>query len=208
VSGYKIQNKVKIALLGGSFNPIHLGHLNLADIVRCQLNLDRLYFVPAFISPFKPEITQVTPTQRLEMIELAIEENEHFSLLPWELEHKGPSYTIDTVFRSIQTFGLETKELGIIIGMDNLKDLQEWHRFSELCPLVTWIIAQRPNTGPLSIPQSWVNRWSFTWIEVENPKLEISSSSIRKQIHNGQPFRYLIPEKVYQYIVSGQLYGI
>lgn len=203
----RVKSPITTAFLGGSFNPIHIGHLTLADQVCNGLELKRIYFVPAYISPFKPEILQVSPSQRLEMIELAIQDNDKFSVLDWELESKSPSFTITTVIKAMETFSLKPKELGIVIGMDNVTDLEKWHRFSELCPLVTWIIALRPNSEKLTIPQYWINRWNFSWLQINNPKLEISSSYIREQIQNHHGYRYLLPPKVHHYILSHNLYG-
>lgn len=202
----RFEHQIKCALLGGSFNPIHIGHLHLAEVVVQTLSLETLFFVPAYISPLKPTITQVSPSQRLEMLQLALDRNSKLSLLDWELNQPGLSYTILTVEKALEQFNLLPKELGIIIGMDNLKDLENWHRFPDLCQLVTWIIADRPETGPLQIPSTWIQELDFAWEKVNNPQLQISSSYIRQQIATDGPYQYLLPQRVYDYILSHQIY--
>jgi nicotinate-nucleotide adenylyltransferase len=187
---------MKIGILGGTFNPIHIGHLILADEVREKLNLDKIIFIPTYIPPHKQNSNVAAALERLRMVKLAIRGNSHFGVSDIEIKRKGPSYTVDTVK------ALKKKSPGhvfyFIAGSDLLKYLDEWKDFSELLALVKFIVATRPGYPLEEIP-SYVKRVGIRAVDV-------SAFEIRQRIKEGKSFRYLVPEPVFEYIAKNKIY--
>ncbi|HEY4282156.1 MAG TPA: nicotinate-nucleotide adenylyltransferase [Chthoniobacterales bacterium] len=181
----------KIGIYGGTFDPIHHGHLILAREARERLDLETIIFVPAIVSPFKDApVTGVT--DRLEMLEAAIKGEPGFIIDPMELNRPPPSYTIDTV-ESIR--GRERDaELFYLLGQDNVSGLSRWHRFEDLQKLVRFIVLDR--TGEqASHPHFVVQR-----------KIDISATEIRKRVASNRSIHYLVPTAVEEIIHRRGLY--
>lgn len=195
---------MRLAMLGGSFNPIHIGHLLLADEVCHRLAYDMVLFVPVNLPPHKELADGATTEQRLEMVRLAIAGNSRFAVDTCELERGGISYTYDTISCLKETYAgqLEGK-IGLIMGDDLVDGFEEWGHYQELPELADIILARR-------ICWDGTVRKAFPYrhIELDNGILPVSSSQIRRAGNgDGGSWRYLVPESVSQYIIQGNLYG-
>jgi nicotinate-nucleotide adenylyltransferase len=187
---------MKIGILGGTFNPIHIGHLILAEEAREKLGLDKISFVPTFLPPHK-ENADVAPAQeRYAMIKLAIEGNAHFAVSDAEIKRNGRSYTIDTVREFKRLYPRD--ELFFITGSDLLTYLEEWKDLSEVITMVKFVVATRPGYPLEKIP-SYIKTVAIRAVD-------ISAFEIRKCIKEGKSFRYLLPDAVYAYIIKKKLY--
>lgn len=197
----------RVGVLGGSFDPVHLAHLIIAEEARVQLHLEKVLFVPAG-QPYMKSDRGITPAgQRLEMVRLAIASNPCFEASSIDVDRPGPSYTVDTLDVLRDTFP-QWRELYFIIGWDSLASLPRWRepqRILEMC----WLVAvprpgvERPDVKDLerSIPGV-----SSRVIMLEKPVLSLSSTDLRDKVRRGTPIRYLTPEPVEQYITRNGLY--
>lgn len=200
----------KIALLGGTFDPVHIGHLCLANWVYHNLALDQLIFLPAALPPHKQQ-KRVTPfAQRLQMLQLALADRSEFQISSLENERGGPSYTVDTL--SLFKHKYSHSQLWWILGLDSLYQLSSWNRYREISRYARLLVLPRPGQQSDQWPQvqSFVNEHLpefsglIDWLEM--PRLAISSSEIRGWCKDGQDCRYLVPESVWQYIQEQELY--
>lgn len=184
---------MRIAVFGGTFDPIHNGHLHLAASVCAELGYGRVVFIPANIPPHKEMADLTAGSHRLAMVRLAIDGNPAFSVDSCELDRGGVSYTIDTV-RGIGTAG---GRLGLIIGDDLAADYRCWHRAPELAQEADLILGRRREQGaPLPFPHRIVR----------NVPLPLSSRLIRERLRAGLAVDYLTPPAVIRYIRSHGLY--
>lgn len=184
---------MKIALYGGTFDPIHHGHLVLAREAREQLALDRVVFVPAARSPFKPGTTSTDPELRLAMIRTAIEGEEGMEVDASEIERGGVSYTIDTVEAARQRW--PQAELWWLVGQDHLAQLPKWHRSAELQALVRFAVFAR--VGAAEIPAEF---------PAITRQFDISATDVRARVARGASIRYLVPDPVREIIELNGLY--
>ncbi|MBQ9282600.1 MAG: nicotinate (nicotinamide) nucleotide adenylyltransferase [Treponema sp.] len=214
---------MKIAMLGGSFNPIHIGHLILADSVCRSLGYEKILFVPTACPPHKAMSEEVEGTDRLAMVSRAVADDERFVAEACEIERGGISYTWDTICFLEQKYKNELDgKIGLVMGEDLLADYDKWDHAAELASKVDLILACRPkNTGlkaayknaPVGAygknPMKGVTRENFPFPhkKVENPKVEISSSEIRQKIAEDGAWRYLVSKDVFEYIKSRNLYA-
>ncbi|MBU0709119.1 MAG: nicotinate-nucleotide adenylyltransferase [Candidatus Omnitrophica bacterium] len=187
---------MKIGILGGTFNPIHLGHLILAEEAREKLGLERVIFVPAFLPPHKDNPDIASADVRLKMVKLAISGNKYFSCSDTEIKRDGRSYTIDTLKEFKKIYAED--ELYFIIGSDLLTYLDEWRELSEIIKMVKFIVATRPGY-PLDKIPSYIQTMPIRAVD-------ISGYEIRNCIKEGRSFRYLAPEAVHKYILKEKLY--
>lgn len=192
-----VEHIMHIGILGGTFNPIHIGHLILAEEAYYKLKLDKLIFVPAFIPPHKNTQELVSAKDRLAMVKLAIEDNPAFDVSTYEIDAKKKSYSIDTLreFRSI--YGDEA-QLCFITGSDSLKDLFSWKNINDIFKISKFIVANRPGYPIKEIPKEADT--------VVITPIEVSSEDIRKRLKEGRSIRYIVPEKVRKYILDNKLY--
>jgi nicotinate-nucleotide adenylyltransferase len=183
---------MRIGIYGGTFNPVHHGHLILARQALEEFKLDRLVFVPAAESPFKIQNHSAPAGDRLAMLRLATAGEDRFSVDPLEIERGGISYSIDTVklFRNRDPGA----ELFFLVGEDNADRLTEWHRFEELKKLVYFVVLSR--SEDFQSPE----------YPVVQRRIEISSTEIRNRVANQESITYLVPESVKHYIEQHQLY--
>lgn len=189
---------MRIGILGGTFNPIHIAHLILAEEALSKLKLDKVIFVPTFIPPHKNVEGNVKPKDRLKMVELAISENDAFEVSTFELDSKKKSYSIDTLKEFRRLYGDDT-ELFFITGSDLLKDLFSWKNVNEIFKMSKFIVANRPGYPVESVPKEAET--------VVITPIEVSSEDIRKRIREARSIRYLVPEKVREYIIKNKLYA-
>jgi nicotinate-nucleotide adenylyltransferase len=188
---------MKIGILGGTFNPIHLGHLILAEEVREKLSLDKVIFVPTFLPPHKENSEIASAFHRLAMVKLAIKSNPNFSVSDIEIKRQGRSYTIDTVKEFKKNY--PDDELYFITGSDLLKYLDEWKDLKQVTKAVRFIVATRPRYPLEKIP-SYIKTVAIRAVD-------ISAFEIRKAIKKKHSFRYLVPEAVFNYINKNKLYS-
>lgn len=185
--------KRKTGILGGTFDPPHIGHLLIANEVLHALQLDEIRFMPNRIPPHKQKKSDTAPEQRLDMLELAIAGEDKFSVEPIELGREGPSYTYDTM----ESLKSPDTEYYFIIGGDMVEYLPNWHRIEELVRLVKFVGVNRPSYSASS---------PYPILHVPVPAMDISSSDIRQRIAAGRTIKYLLPDSVIHYIKEHQLY--
>ncbi|MEM8529909.1 MAG: nicotinate-nucleotide adenylyltransferase [Chloroflexota bacterium] len=196
--------KQRIGILGGTFDPIHYGHLAIAEEVRIALQLRRILFIPAAQQPLKKHQPMASAEHRLTMVQLACQDNSFFEPSVIEVRRPGISYTVTTL-TTLHEQGLY--DLHFIMGADALTDMSRWYNVSKLLELAKIVGIKRPGiqispeqlTGTL--PQL---KTQLTLLE--GPSLDISSSELRKRLSQGQPIRYLTPDTVISYIETQRLY--
>ena len=185
----------KIGILGGTFNPPHIGHLIIANEVLDTLHLDEIRFMPNYVPPHKEKSGEVSPNDRLAMLERALGNHPSFSIERLEIERKGTSYTYDSMKLLIEK---EPEALFyFIIGADMIEYLPKWYRIDELHELVHFVGVNRPGYNIES---------DYPIIMVDVPQMFISSSTIRRKLRTGRTVRYLIPDSVVNYIKGNDLY--
>lgn len=193
-----------IGVLGGTFDPIHHGHLAIAEEARVALGLEQVLLVPAAQQPFKRGLTVATAAQRLEMVRLACADNPAFRPCPVEIERPGPSYTVTTLEELDAAHGAE---LCFLIGADALRDLPRWHRAADVPRLARIVAIQRPFVA-LDIETLFAELPALHGrLELlEGPQIELSSSELRARVAAGRPIRYLVPDPVAAYIEQYRIY--
>lgn len=188
---------MRLGVFGGSFDPVHVGHLIVAEAAADILQLEKILFVPARVQPFKVGQHSASAEDRVAMLQLAIAENPRFCLDLREIERAGPSYTVDTL-RELHS---ETPqdELFLLVGADAAWDLPRWHDAELLTRYANLIALSRPG---LEIPD-------FEMISeaVDVPAINLSATHIRQSISKGLSLRYLLPSAVLEYIEFNGLYG-
>ncbi len=186
----------RVGVLGGTFDPIHLGHLAAASEVCAELGLDQVLLTPAASQPFKVGIDAASPADRLAMCVIAAEEDDRFAVSPVDIERGGVTYTVDTLADLREQ--RPDAELFFITGADALARLDEWKDADRLEELATFVGVTRPghSLGQTGRPH----------ILVEAPALAISSTDVRRRVRAGRPIRYLVPHAVADYIAVNRLY--
>ncbi len=193
---------MRIGIMGGTFNPIHYGHLVTAEVVRDKFRLDKVIFVPSYRTPYKGKRDLAPSSHRYKMAKLAIENNGYFSVSDIEIKRKGKSYTRDTMKEFKEKFGKKTK-LFFITGADAIDQLPKWKRAKELPTLCEFIAASRPGFKLKRLPPKYQRHTRL----IEVPALAISSTDIRKRLKKGETIKYLLPEKVEKHIYKHRFYG-
>ena len=200
----------RVGLLGGTFDPIHYGHLVIAEEVRTVLHLAEMVFVPAGHPPHKPGRIVTEAQHRLAMLELAIASNPHFTISLVDLERPGPSYTVETLQMLRQQWGTQT-DIYFVIGGDSLEDLLEWYDPASILQQLTALVAvQRPGyeeaAGYRDMLEARLPGIKQRLIMVQAPQLDISATDLRQRVAEGRPIKYQTPEGVEQYIIEHGLY--
>ncbi|MBM4043652.1 MAG: nicotinate-nucleotide adenylyltransferase [Planctomycetes bacterium] len=207
----KIENpKSKIGLFGGSFNPIHLGHLILAEAVRDQLALDKVIFIPAHCSPHKSQRLLAPAPDRARMVRLAIRGNPRFEFSDIELKRRGRSYTVETLRQLHAAYPPQT-EFFFLIGADTIPELSEWREIGALAKLCQFVVVNRPGGKVAPTPKlvkAVGNRVARRILstQVAIPPIGISSTDIRRRVQAGRSIAYLVPAPVGRYIAAHALY--
>ena len=209
--GAGIQNgngsRMNIGVLGGTFDPIHNGHLILAEEARARLNLAELLFVPAG----QPWLKMGTPISaaghRVEMVRLAIADKPYFNLSTMEIEKAGPSYTVDTIAELEARFGAGN-ELFLVLGWDSLAELPQWREPSRLITMCYLVVAPRPGSPrpDINALDTVIPGISQRVTMMDKPEIDISASAIRDRVAQGLSIRHLVPELVEKYIKQHRLY--
>ncbi len=196
-----------LGLMGGTFDPIHYGHLIAAELSRCEFGLDRVLFIPAARPPHKEMETVLEAGHRLQMVKMAIAGNPAFEISTLEQERQGLSYTIDTVEYYLRRFpGIE---LFFIMGMDSLLLFDTWRDYRRLAGLCRFIVVTRPGYAMEADNPALANLPPVLWEKLsalEIPGMDISSSDIRQRVRQNYPIKYMLPPAVEEYILRHALY--
>ncbi len=200
----------RVGLLGGTFDPIHYGHLVIAEEVRTVLHLAEMVFAPAGHPPHKPGRIVTEAQHRLAMLELAIASNPHFTISLVDLERPGPSYTVETLQVLRQQWGAQTA-IYFVIGGDSLEDLLAWYDPAGILQQLTALVAvQRPGyeeaAGYRDTLEARLPGIKQRLIMVQAPQLDISATDLRRRVAEGRPIKYQTPEAVERYIIEYGLY--
>jgi len=196
----------RIGILGGTFDPIHMGHLVCADQARCQYNLDKVLFMVAG-QPALKDAADVSPAEhRYQMALLATADNPFFELSRLEIDRAGTSYTIDTL-KELRRRSASTTKLFFICGADALFEILSWKDAEKIAELATFVCATRPGYD-LDEARALLERQAvdFRFEQMEVPLLDISSSDLRERFQSGRSVRYLVPEEVERYVRERGLY--
>ncbi|WP_417850423.1 nicotinate-nucleotide adenylyltransferase [Thalassoglobus sp.] len=191
---------MKLGIYGGTFDPVHLGHLILAETVREQLSLDEVWFVPAFQNPHKLGKATTPPKARMEMLRFAISGNPRFRLCDMEIKRKGHSYTFETL-QAIQELHPDA-EKHLLIGADSLTDFPNWREPGTILSLAKLVAVNRGQSS-VEVPEQ-LDPSQVCLLEM--PAIDISATQIRNRCEAGKSIRYLTPRSVELYISANQLY--
>ncbi len=216
----------KLGILGGTFNPIHYGHLVAAEEVCDRLKLDRVLFIPSYLPPHKHEEDLPSAVQRLEMVRLATAGNPHFTVSDIEVKREGKSYTVETI-ETLRTIHPGT-ELFFITGLDSFFDIQTWNQWKRLLSLCSFVVLSRPGyrfadlmkidfmkgtaqelaklDGRELVHALFQSEGFKIYMEVI-PLCDISSTDIRSRIRQSRTVKYHLPEAVETYIIKNNLYA-
>lgn len=201
--------KKKIGIMGGSFDPIHMGHLMMSEYVRSELDLDEVLFVPTGNPPHK-QIGILEAEKRLEMVKVAIADNPHFTVSDLEVQKKGISYSVDTVLE-LKALHPED-EFYFLIGSDLLPQLKSWKRFDELATEIEFVLSIRPGFDTIT-KEDMVHEiadlkedYGARVTVIETPLYEISSTQIRQRIRDHRSVRYLVKQEVISKIEEAGYY--
>lgn len=193
----------RIGIFGGTFDPMHIGHLFIANEFIRKLNLDKVIIVPAFISPHKIDVNTLFPTEiRLEIIKKSIADNNKFILDDFEIKNNTPSYTINTINYIKEQY--PNSNLYLLIGTDQLKNFHNWHKYEEILKMTTLIIARR-HTDEKNINEN------INYIELNNGYIDISATDIREKIkNNGDITKWIHQnaiETINNYVLTNDIIG-
>lgn len=196
----------RIGIMGGTFNPIHFGHLMLAEQAYQEFSLDEVIFLPSGRPPHKrAEI--LSDTDRKEMILLAIQDNSHFSFSSLELEREGTTYTVDTMVQLKERYPRD--DFYFIVGADSFFSLENWHSPRQLFSQTRFLVATRNGHGKKELERhkNRLEEWYDAKVEfLDFPNMDISSSAIRKRVQAGKSITYYVPKNVEEYIWDHGLY--
>jgi nicotinate-nucleotide adenylyltransferase len=193
----------RLGILGGSFDPPHVAHLAIASEACHELALERVLFVPAAAPPHKGAGERTSASVRLEMASLALDDDLRFTASGIEIE-RGLVYTVDTLRALNERYA--GHDLVFIMGSDSLLQLASWHEPEELLSLCSLAVAPRPGDAPEAIAAAAARWGDYQVMSLDVPLLDVSSSTIRDRVAHGRPIRYLVPQRVEQYVLESGLY--
>lgn len=200
---------LRLGIFGGSFDPVHYGHLLLAECCREQCLLDRVRFIPAAVSPHKIGAEPVSAADRVELLKLAIGGHEHFEVSTSEIDRGGVSYTVETMAKLREQDA--DRELFFMMGADSLFDFPNWKQPAEICELCTPVVVSRPGSPEpdFGVLKGIVSDQRVAEIAkhmVTMPQVDISSTEIRDRVSSGRSIRFQVPRAVEKYIETQGLY--
>jgi nicotinate-nucleotide adenylyltransferase len=205
VSGSARGQRERVGILGGAFNPPHLGHLWLAQEAHTQLGLDRVLLVPFGEAPHRELDADPGPRERLRLTQLAADGDDRLVVSPIETNRPGPSYMADTLALLIETE--PAAELMLILGADQAMKLRDWHEPEQVLELARLAVADREGVGRADVAEALDGLPGAETIQgFQLPRIEISSTLIRDRVATGLPIRYLVPDAVADHIASSGLY--
>jgi nicotinate-nucleotide adenylyltransferase len=209
---------MRLGIFGGTFNPIHIGHLRVAEEVRESLELDRIIFVPSYLPPHKELSHNLTGARRIEIAKMALKSNPLFEVSSFEVDSQGSSYSIKTIEHIRGLYGCTPY---FILGRDAFNEISSWYQTQRLFDLSHFAVMSRPGAPvcPLSdvlgedagsfqaTPRGFINEHGNEIIFVEVTAYAVSSSRIRELCKKGRSIRYLVPEEVHDYIRKERIYS-
>ncbi len=187
-----------VGIFGGTFDPIHFGHLITAQSLLEKRELEKIIFVPSYISPHKLNYHYSEPVHRYKMVELAIKSNSQFEISDYEINRTEVSYTYNTLLELSKKYD----ELELIIGFDNLVTFDLWHKPDEILKLATLVVMKRTFDQEIKVPHKYFGEAKF----VETPTVEISATDLRNRIADKKNLDYYLPLSVCEYIHKNNLY--
>lgn len=187
----------KIALFGGTFNPVHIGHMAMAQVAMEKFGLDRVIFIPSNTPPHKTIKNLASARDRLQMTKQSVKGNPGFKVSDFEIKNPGKSYSIDTIKHFRKKFPKGTK-LFFLIGEDGYAELDSWKKIDEILKSVTFIVVNRPGYN--------AKKGGVRHLSVTMPGIDISSSYVRRRAKEGKSVKYLVPEPAFRYIENHKLY--
>jgi nicotinate-nucleotide adenylyltransferase len=187
-----------IGIYGGTFDPVHHGHLITAQSVKEIRNLDKIIFIPGFVSPHKTELKISGPVHRINMLKLAISGIPYFDWSDIEINRGNISYTIDTLLELKKQYN----HIELIVGADNLEKFDTWKSPGEIIKLATLLVLRRKNVDKTGNK----NKFMEKAVMLETPRIDISGTEIRDRVKRGLPIDFLVPQKVMKYIYDLNLY--
>lgn len=193
----------RIGIMGGTFNPVHKGHLALARVAKKEFALDKIIFIPSGTPPHKAAGAVIGKEDRYQMVKLAVSRIKAFQVSRLELDRPGYSYAVDTFRLLKKKFGPQTK-LFYIMGLDSINEILEWKKPLELFKLCEFIVGTRPGTEIRKLPP--LLRKEADKIHLIELQEDISASEIRQQLKAGKPVSALVPKAVNNYIKRHELY--
>jgi nicotinate-nucleotide adenylyltransferase len=197
---------LRVGILGGAFNPPHIGHLVCAQEALVQLELDRVVLIPVGEAPHRELEVDPGPETRLEMVELAIADDDRFAASRMEIDRDGPSYTADTL-RELRA-SEPGDDLVLILGGDQAAALPEWHEPEQVLELAQVAVVERTNWSRNAVGIRVGRLKGAQRIRyLDMPVIQVSSSSIRRRVASALPIRYLVPDRVANHIGANDLYG-
>jgi nicotinate-nucleotide adenylyltransferase len=194
--------KIKIGLLGGSFDPIHNGHLKLANWVRNKFSLNRIIFIPAAVPPHKQNVKLTESEHRYRMVQIAIENYPDFEISDVELKRDGVSYTIDSIFYFEKMYKLNKDNIFLIIGADSLLDFHNWKDPEKIIENCQIVVLPRPDVNLNNVKPKYKRQA----IILQSPLIDISATDIRRRIREGETITQIVPPAVEHYIYEHNLY--
>ncbi len=198
-----------LGIMGGTFNPIHYGHLLMCEGIREEFYLEKIIFVPAKIPPHK-DISGITEVNdRFHMVELAIADNPYFISSDIEMKRKGSSYTVDTL-RALKKYIKSGDKPALIVGADSLVQLETWREYREIFKLAVIIVASRPDTEE-DILENYItvfkSQYGAEILKYSGKAMDYSSTEIRRRVKNGLSIKYQLPPEVEKYVYKNGLYS-
>lgn len=193
-----MQKKIDTVLIGGTFNPVHLGHLHLIEAIESEITTKRIIIIPSFISAHKINKPVLSEEHRIEMLKKSFK-NKKIIIEECELKRKGISYSIDTLRYLVKKYNL-TEKPGFVIGDDLINGFETWKNVEELSKETQLIVVARNKKNHLKL--------KYDHICLNNKMKKVSSSEIRKRLKTGLPCEHLLPKEVYIYIKAKSLYGV
>ena len=194
-------NIQRLGVLGGTFDPIHAGHLVIARGVVERCALDRLLFIPSARPPHKRGHAVASPDDRYRMAQLAAQQDPRFEVSDLEINRPGLSYTVDTLEALREIYG-ESCAFHLVLGADSLLEIDTWHAPDRLFELATVVTVPRPDKDLTGVAPRWRDRV----VPIQLPEIDISSTDIRRRAGTGLPIAHLVPEEVAGYIEERGLY--
>lgn len=201
-----MSSKKRIGVFGGTFNPIHFGHLIIAEAVREEYKLEKIIFIPSAVPPHKQK-NVLCAKHRYAMAALAILNNPYFTISDIEMRRSGPSYTVDTIKELKEIYG-DNVEFYFIAGTDTIHELPTWKYINELLELCHFVGATRPDGSEVidSVIEYFGELGKAKIHHLHTPELEISSTDLRNRLQNGRSVRYMLPKDVIRYIEEHNIY--
>jgi len=204
----KIFKKNKIGILGGTFDPIHFGHLFIAQTALDRLGLNKIIFIPTGKPPHKKERLITDSYNRIDMLNLATKSNPQFEISFIEINRDKTSYTIDTIKELQLNYGEDT-DIYFITGTDAFIDIETWKEYKELLSIAKFIVMTRQILNSELLDEKielFIKKYGANITKIEIPTLDISSTDIRRRMKEGNSIKYLLPESVEKYILKNRLY--